>query len=69
MSKKSSANTFGPLSMGFPEPLKIRPSMLSETGVRRMVPVNSQIVFFASIPEVPSKTCICANEMMTFKLF
>ena len=56
MSRKSSAITVGPLSMGFPEPLKIRPNMSSETGVRKMSPVNSQVVFLASIPDVPSKT-------------
>ena len=56
MSRKSSAITVGPLSMGFPDPLKIRPSMSSETGVRKMSPVNSQVVFLASIPDVPSKT-------------
>lgn len=32
------------------------PSMSSDTGIRRMSPVNSQVVFWASIPEVPSKT-------------
>ena len=32
------------------------PSMSSDTGVRRMSPVNSQVVFWASIPEVPSNT-------------
>ena len=42
--------------MGLPEPLKTRPSMSSETGVRRMSPVNSHIVFLASIPDVPSNT-------------
>lgn len=31
--------------------------MSSETGVRRISPVNSQEVFLASIPEVPSNTC------------
>lgn len=36
-----------------PPPL---PSMSSDTGVRRMSPVNSQVVFWASIPEVPSNT-------------
>lgn len=30
--------------------------MSSDTGVRRMSPVNSQVVFRASIPEVPSNT-------------
>lgn len=83
MSKKSSAKTAGPLSIGLPDPLNTRPanthththlgsvldwphwdicsyvipSMSSETGVRRMSPVNSQLVFLASIPEVPSNTC------------
>jgi hypothetical protein len=33
------------------------PNMSSDTGVRRMSPVNSQVVFWASIPEVPSNTC------------
>ncbi len=46
----------GPLSIGLPEPLKTRPSISSETGVLKMSPVNSHTVFFASIPEVPSKT-------------
>ena len=34
------------------------PNMSSDTGVRRMSPVNSQVVLFASIPEVPSNTCV-----------
>ena len=58
MSRKSSARTDGPRSMGLPEPLKTRPSMSSETGVRRMSPVNSHTVFLASIPDVPSNTCV-----------
>lgn len=33
------------------------PSMSSETGVRNMSPVNSQLVFLASMPAVPSNTC------------
>lgn len=33
MSKYASGKIGGPLSMGFPEPLKMRPSMSSETGV------------------------------------
>ena len=33
------------------------PSMSSETGVRKMSPVNSQLVFLASMPDVPSNTC------------
>lgn len=36
--------------------------MSSETGVRRMSPVNSQEVFLASIPEVPSNTCKCSRK-------
>lgn len=44
------------LSIGLPEPFNIRPSISSETGVRKMSPVNSQDVFLASIPAVPSKT-------------
>ena len=32
------------------------PSMSSDTGVLRMSPVNSQVVYFASIPDVPSNT-------------
>lgn len=82
ISKKSSARTAGPLSIGLPDPLKTRPAnthtqssraevasvwtwrkewdipnMSSDTGVRKMSPVNSQLVFLASIPEVPSNTC------------
>ena len=34
----------------------VLPSMSSETGVRKMSPVNSQAVFLASIPDVPSNT-------------
>ena len=32
------------------------PNISSDTGVRRMSPVNSQVVLLASIPEVPSNT-------------
>lgn len=32
------------------------PSMSSDTGVRRMSPVNSHAVFLASMPDVPSNT-------------
>ena len=56
MSRKSSAKTEGPLSMALPEPLKTRPSMSSETAIRRISPVNSQVVCLASMPEVPSNT-------------
>lgn len=56
MSRKSSAKTGGPLSIGLPDPLNTRPSISSETAVRRISPVNSQRVCLASIPDVPSKT-------------
>jgi hypothetical protein len=45
------------LSMGLPDPLKIRPSMSSDTGIVKTSPVNSTRVFLLSIPLVPSKTC------------
>jgi hypothetical protein len=48
--------------MGFPEPLKILPNISSETGVRRISPVNSTVVYFASMPAVPSKTCTTAFD-------
>lgn len=32
------------------------PNMSEDTGVRKMSPVNSHVVCFASIPEVPSNT-------------
>jgi hypothetical protein len=56
MSKYSSANTLGPLSIGRPEPSKIRPNMSSETGIFKLSPVNSTVVLRTSTPEVPSKT-------------
>ena len=56
MSRKSSGNTAGPLSIGLPEPLKMRPSMSSETGVVRMLPENSTAVPSVSMPDVPSNT-------------
>ena len=65
ISRKSSAITLGPLSIGFPDPLNTLPSMSSDTGVRRMSPVNSHVVFFASIPDVPSKTCTTALDPVT----
>jgi hypothetical protein len=49
------------LSMALPEPSKMRPSMSSATGERRMSPENSQTVCFASMPEVPSKTWTTAR--------
>lgn len=54
-----------PLSIGFPEPLKTLPNISSDTGVLKMSPVNSQSVFFASIPDVPSKTCTTALLPLT----
>jgi len=42
--------------MGMPDPLKIRPNISSETGMRKSSPVNWTVVFFTSIPEVPSNT-------------
>lgn len=56
MSRYSSASTGGPLSMGLPEPLKMRPSMSSDTGVVKILPVNSMEVRRLSMPAVPSKT-------------
>jgi len=44
------------LSIGLPEPLKMRPSMSSDTGVVRMLPENSTDVPLLSMPDVPSKT-------------
>ena len=41
MSRKSSAKTVGPLSMGFPEPLKALPMRSSEMGIFKVSPVNS----------------------------
>ena len=32
------------------------PNMSSDTGIRRISPVNSQVVCLASIPDVPSNT-------------
>lgn len=48
------------LSIGLPEPLKMRPSMSSDTGVVRISPENSTEVLVLSIPEVPSNTCTTA---------
>ena len=44
MSKKSSAKTGGPLSIGTPEPLKVLPNISSEIAILRVEPVNSQWV-------------------------
>ena len=62
MSKNSSANTFGPRSIGRPDPLNMRPSMSSDTAIRRMSPVKLHLVCLLSIPAVPSNTCKQASE-------
>lgn len=41
MSRKSSANTFGPPSIGFPDPLKVLPNISSDIGILSTSPVNS----------------------------
>ena len=69
MSRNSSASTAGPLSIGLPEPLKMRPSMSSETGVVRMFPENSTVVFWLSMPDVPSNTCTTAFEPCTSRIW
>ena len=47
--------------MTFPEPLKERPSISSDTPIFRTSPVNSQCVLRLSMPEVPSNTCTTAR--------
>lgn len=44
MSRYSSANTLGPLSIALPEPSKIRPNMSSDTPSFKLSPVNSTLV-------------------------
>lgn len=41
MSKNSSANIYGPLSIGTPEPLNTLPNISSEIGIFKTSPVNS----------------------------
>ena len=65
MSKKASARTSGPSSIGFPLPLKMRPSMSLDTGVFRISPVNVHDVCLLSIPLVPSKTWTTAFSPST----
>ena len=65
MSRYTSGMTGGPPSMGCPLPLKMRPSMSSETGVLSTSPVNSNFVFLPSTPEVPSKTWTTARSPST----
>ena len=55
MSRKSSARTGGPWSMGIPEPLNWRPSISVLMGILSTSPVNSQWVWVLSISDVPSK--------------
>ena len=55
MSRNASASTGGPPSTGAPDPLKARPSMSPDTGVRSTSPVNSRDVPRVSTPDVPSK--------------
>jgi len=43
----------------------MRPSMSSDTGVVRMLPVNSIDVRWLSMPAVPSNTCTTAFEPAT----
>jgi hypothetical protein len=54
MSKNFSASTGGPLSIGYPEPLKTLPSISTLIGMRSTSPVNSHVVVKLSIPAVPS---------------
>jgi len=54
MSSYSSAKIGGPLSIGLPEPLKVRPSISQEIGILSTSPVNSQNVSRLSMPLVPS---------------
>mmetsp|Transcript_3047 Transcript_3047/g.8408 ORF Transcript_3047/g.8408 Transcript_3047/m.8408 type:complete len:252 (-) Transcript_3047:107-862(-) len=65
ISRNASGSTGGPPSIGFPEPLKIRPNISRETGVFRISPVNSQCVRLLSIPVVPSNTCTTALSPFT----
>jgi hypothetical protein len=58
ISKNFSARTGGPLSMGYPEPLKTLPSISTLIGMRSTSPVNSHVVVRLSIPAVPSKIYI-----------
>mmetsp|Transcript_3536 Transcript_3536/g.10831 ORF Transcript_3536/g.10831 Transcript_3536/m.10831 type:complete len:204 (-) Transcript_3536:253-864(-) len=69
MSRNSSARTTGPLSMGFPEPLKARPMRSSEMGIFRVSPVNSMWQFLLSMLLVPSKTCTMALFLFTSRIW
>mmetsp|Transcript_34594 Transcript_34594/g.98807 ORF Transcript_34594/g.98807 Transcript_34594/m.98807 type:complete len:204 (+) Transcript_34594:206-817(+) len=69
MSRKSSARTTGPLSMGLPEPLKARPMRSSEIGILSVSPVNSMWQFLLSMLLVPSKTCTMARFLLTSRIW
>jgi hypothetical protein len=45
MSRYASGKIGGPLSIGFPEPLKIRPSISSDTGVFRTLKLQIKIKY------------------------
>ena len=49
MSKKSSAKTDGPPSIGSPDPLNVLPSISSEIGILNTSPVNSTWVLTTSM--------------------
>mmetsp|Transcript_12140 Transcript_12140/g.39921 ORF Transcript_12140/g.39921 Transcript_12140/m.39921 type:complete len:267 (+) Transcript_12140:696-1496(+) len=65
ISRYFSASTGGPPSIGFPDPLKTRPSISCATGVIITSPVNSNDVSLLSIPAVPSNTCTTARDPST----
>ena len=67
MCAKSEKKDMPTLSMGLPDPLKIRPSISSDTGMVKTSPVNSTRVFLLSIPLVPSKTW-CVHKLRSFIL-
>mmetsp|Transcript_119098 Transcript_119098/g.234003 ORF Transcript_119098/g.234003 Transcript_119098/m.234003 type:complete len:204 (+) Transcript_119098:287-898(+) len=69
MSRNSSANTAGPLSMGLPEPLKARPMRSSEMGIFKVSPVNSMWQFLLSMLLVPSNTWTMAFFLFTSKIW
>ena len=70
ISRKSSASTGGPWSIGVPCPLNWRPSISVEIGMRSTSPVNSQWGWVLSISAVPSKIYAQHNRMsdLRFKL-
>lgn len=63
----SSAMTFGPLSIGLPQPLKARPMRSCEIGIFMVSPVNSTWQSRLSMPLVPSKTySVCKHAEKNF---